>query len=83
MKEGNLRKATLTKEEGSQSGGVQIFFKFGGSQSGRVLFSQNRRDPNPEGSYIYYFIGVPIRRGLHFANPEGSCSCQSGGVLFY
>ena len=39
-----------------------------GSQSGRVLFSQNRSGPNPEGSYIYYFRGVPIRRGLIFAN---------------
>ena len=66
MKEGNLRKATFTKEEGSQSGGVKIFF-------------QIRRGPNPEGSCFHKTGGVPIRRGLIFTISEGS---QSGGVLY-
>ena len=39
LKVRNLRKATFTKPEGSQSGGVKIFF------------FQVRRGPNPEGSY--------------------------------
>ena len=38
LKEGDLRKATFTKPEGSQSGGVKNFF-------------QIRSGPNPEGSY--------------------------------
>ena len=38
--------------------------------------------PNPEGSYIYQLRGVRNRRGLNFANPEGSYFCQSGWVLF-
>ena len=71
---GSLRKSIFTKPEGSQSGGVKIyiFSNLEGSQSGGVLFSQNRR--------------VSIRRGLTFANPEGSQTgsqfCRSGGVLF-
>ena len=56
------------------------------------LFSQNRRGPNPDGSKFFLILrgpnpegscfhktgGVPIRKGLLFANPEGS---QSGGDL--
>ena len=26
--------------------------------------------------------GVPIWKGPNFANPEGCCFCQSGGLLF-
>ena len=58
--QGNLRKATFTKPEGSQSGGVQIFPNSEGSQSGGVFFHKTG--------------GVPIRRGLIFANSEGSHS---------
>ena len=46
---------------------------------------QFRRGPSPEGSFFHKTGGVPIRRGLIFANsegpnPEGSKFCQSGGV---
>ena len=64
MKKGNLRKATFTKPEGSQSGGVQIFF-------------QIRRGPNPEGFCFHKTGGVAIWSDHLFANSEGS---QSGGV---
>ena len=40
-------------------------------------FFQIRRGPNPEGSCFHKTGGVPIRRGLIFANSEGS---QSVGV---
>ena len=64
MKEGDLRKATFTKPEGSQSGRVKKFFKLGGvqirrglivansegSKSGGVLYQLIQRGPNPEGS---------------------------------
>ena len=60
------------------------------------LFLQNRRGPNPEGSKLFLIRrgpnpegscfhktgGVPIQRGLNFANPEGYQFWQSGGVLF-
>ena len=43
------------------------------------LLLQNQRAPNQEGSKLFKFGGVPIRRGLVFTKPEGS---QSGGVLY-
>ena len=43
------------------------------------LLLQNQRAPNPEGSKIFKFGGVPNRRGPNFSNSEGS---QSGGVLY-
>ena len=53
LKEGNLREATFTKPEGSQSGEVKIiFFKLGGSESGGVLYLLLLRGPNPDGFYI-------------------------------
>ena len=52
LKEGNLRKATFTKPEGSQSGGVKNFSNSEGSESGGVLYLLTQRGPNPEGSYI-------------------------------
>ena len=72
LKEGNLRKATFTKPEGSQSGGVQIFSNSEGSQTGGVLFSQNLRGPKTCG--VLYLI---TQRG---SNLEGSKFSQSGGV---
>ena len=70
-------------------------------ENSEKLFLQNRRGPNPEGSKFFLIRrgpnpegscfhktgGVPIRRDLTFANPEGPQSggsqfCQSGGVLF-
>ena len=68
MKKGNLRKATFTKSEGSQTGGVKVFSRgvrirrgliaanSEGSKSGRVYILTIRKSPicaNPEG---YYFI---------------------------
>ena len=40
-------------------------------------FFQVRRGPNPEGSCFHKTRGVPIRRGLKFANSKRS---QTGGV---
>ena len=42
-----------------------------------------RRGPNPKRSCFHKNGGVPIRRGLNFADPDGSYFCQSGGVLFF
>ena len=64
---------------------------------GSHFFFKIRRGPNLEGSCFHKTGGVPIRRGLIFANPEGSQSggvsilpirkvpifCQSGGVPFF
>ena len=54
------------------------FTKPEGSQSGGVQIF-----PDSEGSCFHKTGGVPIRRGLNFANPEGSYFCQSGEVLFF
>ena len=54
----------------------------GPNQEGSKFFLI-RRGPNPEGSCFHKTGGVPIRRGLNFADPEGSYFCQSGGVLFF
>ena len=78
LKDGNLRKATFTKPQGSQSGGVQFFF----SQFRRGHNTRGLVFTKPEGSQsggVLYLLsgGVPIRRGFIFANSEGY---QSGGV---
>ena len=72
LKEGNLRKATFKKPEGSQSEGSRFFFKFGGVpiRSGLVF-------TKPEGSQSGGVLYLLTQRG---PNPEGSKFCQSGGV---
>ena len=75
MKEGNLRKATFTKPEGSQSGGVHIFFSNSeGSPSGGVLYLLTQRGPNPEGSQFCQsgkVLFLPIRRGINLLKDLG------------
>ena len=65
----SLRKAIFTKPEGFQSGRVQHFPR-------GLTFA------NPEGSQSGGVSILLIWRGPIFANVEGYCFCQPGGVLF-
>ena len=40
------------------------------------------RGPNPEGSCFHKTGGVPIQRGLNFANPEGPILAIRRGTIF-
>ena len=56
----------------------------------KMLFLQNRRAPNPEGSKYIFFPnsegsqsgGVLFSQNRRGPKPEGSHFCRSGGVLF-
>ena len=72
----NVSGGVQVENQGSR--GKVILTKLEGSQSGGVQIF-----PNTDGSQSGGVLLMLIRRGLHFANPEGSYFCQSRGVLFF
>ena len=75
LKEGNLREATFTKPEGSQSGGVKIFFFL----IRRVRIRRGLIFATSEGSQSGWVLYLLTQSA---SNPEGSKFCKSGRVLF-